>query len=388
MYLTKRSAIKLVIILGIVDLFADMTYEGARSISGQFLAQLGASGIVVGVAAGFGEMIGYGFRLISGYISDRTGKYWLVTFIGYIFNLLAVPLLAWAGNWQIAVALMIVERFGKALRAPSKDAILSYATKETGRGWGFGLHEAMDQIGAVLGPLLMSAILYFQGGYRLGFGVLLIPALMALSFLAIACLLYPRPHELEIAHPNLEGKGFNRKFWIYLAAASCVAAGYVDFPLMAFHFEKESFMHEAWVPLFFSLAMAFAGLTALVLGPLYDRKGIGVLMGATAVSAFFAPLAFGGGLYFALAGIMLWGLGLGAQESIMRAVVADLVPMKKRGTAYGLLNIWFGIAWFLGSALMGYLYDVSLPALIVFSVGMQLIAIPLINFSNNRVKIK
>lgn len=374
--LSKNSAIKLVILLGVVSLFADMTYEGARSITGQYLAVLGASGTVVGVVAGFGELIGYGFRLVSGYVSDRTGRYWFITIAGYALNLLAVPLLALAGNWPLAVSLLILERFGKALRSPAKDAILSYATKETGRGWGFGLHEAMDQIGAVSGPLILSAVLFYNGSYQLCFALLLIPALLALSILVVAWRLYPRPQELEVAHPSLEPEGLSKKFWVYLAAVSCVAAGYVDFPLMAFHFQKHSLVQEAWVPVFFALAMASSGLSALLLGSLYDKKGISVLVGATAVSSLFAPLVFFDGIYFVLLGMILWGIGLGAQESIMRAVVANLVPMKKRGTAYGFLNIWFGISWFLGSALMGYLYDISLISLVLFSVGMQLVAIP------------
>src|SRR5580658_3323122 len=140
--LSKNTAIKFVILLGIVSFFGDMTYEGARSITGQYLAILGASGTVVGVVAGLGELFGYSVRLVSGYISDKTGKYWLVTFIGYTLNLFAVPLLALAGNWPLAASLMILERFGKSIRSPAKDAMLSYATKEVGRGWGFGLHEA------------------------------------------------------------------------------------------------------------------------------------------------------------------------------------------------------------------------------------------------------
>lgn len=372
--LSKNTAIKFVILLGIVSLFADMTYEGARSITGQYLAVLGASGAVVGMVAGFGELIGYGFRLISGYVSDKTGKYWLITFIGYFLNLIAVPLLALAGNWQIAAALIILERLGKAIRSPSKDAMLSYATKEIGRGWGFGLHEAMDQIGAIVGPLIVSAVLYYQGTYQAGFAILLIPAVCALSVLALARFLYPRPQDLEVETQEVRVEGFSKKYWLYIAAVSCVAAGYVDFSLIAYHFEKMSVIPTVWIPVFFSIAMAADGLSALVFGRLYDKKGISILVLATLVSAFFAPLVFVDGFYFALFGMILWGIGLGSQESIMRAVVANLVQMDRRGTAYGTLNIWFGISWFLGSVLMGFLYDVSLLSLIVFSMGIQLMS--------------
>jgi MFS family permease len=369
---------KFVILLGIVSLFADMTYEGARSITGQYLAILGASGTIVGIVAGMGELIGYGFRLVSGYISDKTGKYWLVTFVGYALNLLAVPLLALAGNWPMAAVLMILERLGKSIRSPSRDAMLSYATKEMGRGWGFGLHESMDQTGAIIGPLIVSAVLYFQGSYQMSFAILLIPALLALSVLFCAKMLYPRPQDLEVENPELEMEGFSKKYWLYIIAISCVAAGYVDFPLIAYHFKKVAVISDAWMPIFFSVAMAAAGLSALIFGRLYDKKGFSVLIFVTALSSFFVPLVFLDGFYYALAGMILWGIGIGAQESIMRAFIANLVKMSKRGTAYGLLNIWFGIFWFLGSALMGFLYDVSLISLIIFSFGIQLVAIPLL----------
>lgn len=376
--LSKNKAITFVILLGIVSLFADMTYEGARSIMGQYLAILGASGATVGIVAGFGELIGYGFRLVSGYLSDKTGKYWLITFIGYALNLIAVPLLALAGNWPLAASLMILERLGKAIRNPSRDAMLSYATKETGRGWGFGLHEAMDQIGAIVGPLIVSAVLYYKGTYQTSFAILLIPAICALSVLAVAKFLYPHPQDLEVESENVKTKGFSKKYWLYIVAISCVAAGYVDFSLIAYHFEKSGFISSVWIPVFFSIAMAADGLAALVFGRLYDTKGISVLIFITAVSSFFAPLVFIDGFYFALVGMILWGIGIGSQESIMRAVVANLVQMDKRGTAYGTLNIWFGVSWFLGSALMGFLYDISILSLIIFSMGIQLIAIPIL----------
>lgn len=372
----RKSAIKFIVILGIVSLFADMTYEGARSITGQYLAVLGASGLVVGLVAGFGELIGYGIRLLFGYISDRTGKYWAITFLGYAINLFAVPLLALAGNWQLAASLMILERFGKAIRTPAKDAMLSYAAHQTGRGWGFGLHEAMDQIGAIVGPLIVSLVLYHQGTYQMGFALLLIPALCALGVLTVARILYPRPRDLEIEKQELHEGGFSRKYWLYIVAISCVAAGYVDFSLIAYHFQKGATVPTAWVPIFFSIAMAADGLAALILGRLFDVKGISVLIFITAFSSLFAPLVFFDGFYPSLIGMILWGIGIGSQESIMRAVVANLVPVNKRGTAYGTLNLWFGLSWFLGSSLMGLLYDYSWLFLVLFSLGMQLTAIP------------
>lgn len=375
--LSRKTAIKFIILLGFVSLFADMTYEGAKSITGQYLAILGASGIVVGFVAGFGEFIGYGFRLIFGYFSDKTQRYWCFTILGYAINLLAVPLIALAGNWPLAATLMILERFGKAVRSSAKDAMLSYATKEVGRGWGFGIHEAMDQTGAILGPLIVSFTLYHQGTYPFSFAILLIPALCALGVLFVAWRLYPRPQDLEITHIRIEGKGFTKIYWIYLLAISLVAAGYIDFPLIAYHFQKTDHLSVVWIPILFAIAMASAGISSLIFGKLYDRYGISILIYLTAISSLFVLLVFLPFFYTALFGMILWGIGIGAQESIMRAYVADLVSVKKRATAYGMLNLWFGTFWFMGSTFIGYLYDVSITYLIIFSLGIQLITLPL-----------
>ncbi len=376
--ISSASALKFVVLLGVVSLFADMTYEGARSITGPYLMLLGASATAVGVVAGLGELAGHALRLASGYLSDRTGRYWAITFVGYGVNLLAVPLLALAGHWEVAAALMIAERIGKALRTPARDAMLSHATAGMGHGWGFGLHEALDQTGAVLGPLIVTGVLYVGGEYRTGFAVLLVPALIALTVLATARLLYPRPQDLEIGTPPLRTSGFDRRFWLYLAAVALLAAGFADFPLIAYHFGKAATVPVAWIPAFYAVAMGVDALAALLFGRLYDRHGLRVLGVAALLSSLVAPLVFLGGFNRALLGMALWGVGMGAQESIMRAAVAGMVASGRRGTAFGVFNTGFGIAWFLGSALLGVLYDFSLPALVIFSVGAQLLSLPVL----------
>jgi MFS family permease len=382
---TKRDsqrALRLVVLLGVVSLFADMTYEGARSIAGPFLAVLGASGTVVGLVGGLGELAGYGLRLWSGRLADRTHRYWTITIVGYAVNLLAVPLLALAGHWSLAAALMVLERVGKAIRTPARDVMLSYATTHTGRGWGFGLHEALDQTGATVGPLVVAGVLWWRGDYRMSFAVLLVPALAALALLLIGRAVYPRPQDLEPAGQTIATQGFSRAFWVYVAGTCMVAAAYADYPLLAYHFERVGSVPKEWIAVFYAIAMAVDGVAALVMGRWFDRRGIVVLVGATALSALVAPLAFGAGFGVALAGAVLWGIGMGAQESIMRAAVAELTPAERRGHAYGLFNMLFGVAWFAGSALMGWLYDVSLPALIAFSVALQGAALPLFVISH------
>ncbi len=376
--ISKGTALKFVVLLGVVSLLADTTYEGARSITGPFLAFLGASGTVVGFVAGFGELIGYSLRLVSGHISDRTRKYWTITIVGYGINLLAVPLLALASKWDIAVLLLIAERLGKAIRTPPRDAMLSYATVKMGRGWVFGLHEALDQVGAMLGPLIVALILYFGGGYRTSFGILLAPALLALSVLMVARQLYPQPRDFETAIVRVQGKGIPKVFWVYLTAVALIAMGYVDFPLIAYHFKKASVVPDNWIPVFYAIAMGVDALAALLFGRLFDRVGISILIVTTMVSSIFVPLVFLGGFYFALLGMVLWSVGMGVGESIMKAAIAGMVSIDIRGSAYGILNTAYGIFWFVGSALMGILYDISIPFLIVFSVAAQLASIPLL----------
>lgn len=373
-----RSALKFVALLGVVSLFADFTYEGARSVVGPFLGTLGASATAVGLVAGFGELVGYALRLVSGYLSDRTQRYWAITILGYSVNLLAVPLLALAGRWEMAAALLILERVGKALRTPARDAILSHATSRIGQGWGFGLHEALDQVGAVLGPLAVAAVIYLGEGYRVALATLLVPALVALAVLLAARSLYPRPQDLEPQATALQIQGLSPLFWLYLTGVGLIAAGFADFPLIAFHFGHTEVVTKAWIPAFYSVAMGVDAISALVFGRLYDRMGLRILMIVTLFSALFAPLVFLGGFHAALLGMALWGVGMGAQESIMRAAVAGMAPQQRRGTAYGIFNAGYGLAWFLGSALMGILYDLSRPALVAFSIAVQLLSLPLL----------
>jgi len=376
--LENRSAMTFVVLVGVVSLFADMTYEGGRSVIGPYLATLGASGMAVGFAAGFGELVGYGLRLFSGALADRTKRYWLLTFLGYGINLLAVPLLALAGHWNAAVGLSIAERLGKAIRTPPRDAMLSHATQSLGRGWGFGLHEAMDQTGATLGPLLMALVLYLKEGYRTGFALLLIPALLALGTLYTAWRFYPHPENLEIKTPEMSAEGFSSHFWLFIVAAGLIAAGYADFSLIAYHLQKMRVVSSMTIPVLYAGAMGVEAISALGLGWLYDRRGLSTLILATVLSAFFAPLAFGSSVAMALGGMVLWGVGMGASESVMKATVARMAPADKRATAYGLFNMGYGVFWFAGSVLLGWLYDRSLPGLMLFSVLAQLAAVPLL----------
>jgi MFS family permease len=373
----QRRALKFVLLIGVVSFFADFTYEGARSVTGPYLAILGASATLVGFIAGLGELLGYGLRLVSGRLSERTGEFWPITIFGYVVQMSAVPLLALAPNWQIAGLLIVMERIGKAIRNPPRDVMLSHAAKQIGYGWGFGLHEALDQFGALFGPLVVAAVLATRGSYRTAFAVLLVPAIVTLALLVIARFLYPRPEGLEVSVPKIKAAGLPRIFWIYLAGAALVAAGFADFSLIAYHFQKASVIPGTWVPVFYSVAMAVSGIGSLLFGRLFDRVGLWILVPLTIISAASAPIVFLGGFWLALTGSALWGLGMGVHESIIPAAVATMVPQERRPSAYGIFTAAYGIFWFVGSVVIGRLYDVSITALIMFSVITQLIAIPM-----------
>jgi MFS family permease len=356
----NKAALQFIVLMGIVSLCADVTYQGARGITGPFFKTLGASATAVGVVAGLGELIGYVLRIVSGYASDRTRRYWTIAFIGYGVNLLAVPLLALAGRWEVAAGLILLERIGKAIRVPARDAMLSHATKQVGHGWGFGLHKALDQIGAMTGPLIIALVLYFNSAaYRVGFAILLVPALAALAMLLRGRLLYP------------DTRGFETK------TIKLIAAGYADWPLIAYHMSNVGMISGVWISISYAIAMAVGAGAALGFGRLFDRIGISALVVATLISALFAPFAFSQRFSFAIVGVVLWGIGMAAQESVMRAAIAPMVPVDKRGSAYGVFNTGFGVAWFLGSAVMGKLYDTSVLALMIFSVVLQLASVPL-----------
>jgi MFS family permease len=375
-----------VLVIGVVSFFADFTYEGSRSVTGQFLQVLGASGVVVSTVAGLGELLGYGLRISSGRISERTGEFWRITFVGYIVQMAAVPLLALAGNWEIAALLILLERVGKAIRNPPRDVMLSHAAKEIGFGWGFGIHEALDQFGALFGPLLVAIVLAHRGQYQIAFATLLIPAVMTLLLLSIARWLYPRPQDMEAQSSRIETKGLPRIFWVYLGGAALVSAGFADFQLIAFHFQQAAVVRSTLIPVFYSGAMAVSGAGSLVFGRLFDRFGIAVLIPLTAISAAFAPLVFLGSFWLALTGAALWGLGMGVHESIIPAAVAIMVPAERRPSAYGLFTGAYGLFWFAGSVVIGLLYDHSLHAVVAFCVILEIAAIPIFISVNRQMR--
>lgn len=380
---SASAAFRFVLTLGLVNLFADMTYEGGASINGPFLGSLGATAAAISIIAGVGEFLGYSLRLVAGYVADRTGKYWLITFIGYSINLLAVPAMTLADHWLAAALFIFAERTGRAIRKPTVEGMLSYTTSQYGRGWVYALNTSLDETGATLGPLLITLVLLEAGGtaYRTGYAVLLVSSILALATLAVARYFFPAPAQLE-AGPTAQMKGFGASYWLSMIAAACFGAGLMSFEFVSFHFTSKGIITGFWVPFFLAIATAAGVAASLLFGLLYDRYGLRIILIAVLVSAFSSPLIFLGGFYVALAGLILWGIGYAVQDTLLKAMVAGMLPEGKRNLAFGLFYAGYGCGWLIGSIAVGLLYEYSIPFVITFAMAAQLISLPLFVFAH------
>lgn len=374
--LDRRAVYLILLLFGIVSLCGDVIYEGARSVTGPYLYALGGSALVVGIVAGLGEFLGYGLRILSGHLADATHRYWTLTFIGYGM-LIAVPLLALAGSWEVAALLFIAERMGKGIRAPVKDAILSNVTVGVGRGWGFAVHEALDQIGAVIGPVIFSAAYLLHGDYRTGFALLLFPFALMILVLTLTRRIVPAPADFEAAAaPKLEAPP-PAALVPYGVFTAVTMAGFVAFPLVAYHLTTTGIVPAAEIPLYYAVAMGVDAVVALAAGRAYDRIGLSVLAAVPVIGIAVPFLAFSLSPSWVLFGAALWGASMGIQETVLRAAVADYTHLSKRARAYGIFNTVYGAGWFAGSMVLGWAYAVSVPLVIAFAAGAQVLALPL-----------
>ena len=391
------QAMAFIVLFGIVSLFSDMTHEGASSIRGAYLSLLGASAATIGFVSGLGELIGYSMRYVFGKLTDRSKKYWGMTIAGYVLDIAAVPLLALVGEhgWVAACALLVVQRMGKAIKKPAKDTIMSFAASQEGVGKSFGIQEVLDQIGAFLGPMLLYLVMLFKTDgttfevYAACFAVLAIPGAITLVLLIITRCKFPNPEHFEPEPKEFVPFKMKKEFILYIAGISLFAFGFIDYSIIIMHVsrtyshlasglsETTSLVSTGTLPLLYAGAMLVDAVAALFFGLMYDKKGVKALVWSTVISAPFAVFVFASdSVPMLLLGIALWGVGMGAQESILKAAVTSMVPKASRATGYGIFECSFGAFWFLGSWLLGVLYDVSIPAMIAVSVAAQLAAIP------------
>ena len=374
----KKRAFIFLLFLGFISLLSDFTHEGARSIYGNYLGIIGVSAFLVAFISGLGEFLGQGLRIVTGYIADKTKKYWFMMILGYAVNLLVIPLLGLVDGsmWQIALVLIVLERIGKAIRAPAKSALTSFTAPHLGAGKAFAIQEALDQVGAFLGPLLVFMILGTSDAdplskYQLSFGVLGIFAVLTLVLLVIAKTKYPNPDQFELSTGSSKITK-NPIFIFYLVAICFIALGFIDYPVIALHLETTNTIDVIYIPLLYSVAMGVDALSALGFGQLYDKIGVKSLIIAILIAMLFAPFIFlSNSVVMQIIGVVLWGVGMGAQESILKSAIALIVKKEKRATAYGIFNSVFGFAWFVGSIIVGLLYEKSLLAVVIFSVSME-----------------
>jgi len=399
-----KSAIQLIVFFGLISLFGDIVYEGARSVNGPYLKTLAVNAALVGFIAGFGELMGYALRLLSGYYADKTKAYWVFTFVGYGL-VIAVPLLSLAGVWQVAAVMMVAERIGKGLRAPAKDTIVSSAAKKVGTGFGFGLQEALDQIGALLGPLIFAAYFAFNGAtnktavdYRHAYSLFWIPFILVMVFVVIAYLKVPDPTKFEPPPTAAkEPDKLSKLFWIYTFFAFTTALGFISFAIMGYHFKAKNILTDAMIPVYYAIAMVVDGGAALVIGIWYDKlkikyknhaAGLITLMTMPLLSAIIPFMAFSNSKWVAFSSAVLWGIVMGAHETVMKSAIADITPMKKRGTGYGVFSTAYGLALFAGAFVAGILYDFSIPVLCWAIVVVQVIATVIFVVMNKEIGMK
>ena len=386
---------------GVVSLSADMVYEGARSVTGPLLASLGASAVLVGLVTGLGEAMALVLRLVSGRWADRSGRYWRLTLVGYAITAVCVPALAvtpFLAGAGLAVAcfLILAERTGKAVRSPAKTALLAHAASGVGLGRGFAVHKALDQLGAVAGPLLVAAVAALTGLLWPALAVLVVPgvaALVVLTFIrrrtgdpdtappakpSVAGAVAAAPTRGRLASWFSPGDGLPRAFWLFAAAAGAATAGLVTFGVISFHLTREHVVPVAAVPLVYAAAMAAEALAALATGWAYDRVAGRVLLVLPFLVAAVPALAFTRSEPVVLVGVLLWGAAMGVQDSTVKALVADLVTAPTRASAYGVFAAVQGAAAVLGGVLAGALYERSLPALVAVVAASQLVALVLL----------
>lgn len=389
----RISALRFVAWFGLVSALGDVVYEGARSVIGPYLATFGASAATVGLVTGIGEAVALVLRLGTGPLSDRTGRPWPQTIAGYALTMVCVPLLAIAGGTPSAAALYNGERLGKAVRSPSRDTMLAHASAVVGVGRTFGLHEALDQTGALAGPLLIAAVLALGGGYKLAFALLAIPGAIALVVLARLRAAAPDPSHYEPAAQVSDAKRMRldthlpARFWLYSGFSALTMLGFATWAVLAYHLVHRHVLSASTIPILYAAAMGAAALASLGVGRLYDRTGFRGLVVLPLLAAAVPVLSFSTSIPAVVAGAVVWGAGMGVHDSTMRAAVTDLVPRARRGAGYGTFTAIYGLAWLIGAAMIGVLYDTSVTAIEVVVVAVQAAAllalIPLLRSDRN-----
>jgi MFS family permease len=349
-------------------MMGDVVYEGSRGIVPSYLEFLGATALIVGLVGGLGDFLGYALRLVSGFLADTTRAYWIFIFLGYGL-IVSIPLLGLRLGLEIAVILVLLERLGKALRSPARDTVLSIIGKDLGAGKAFGIHELLDQIGAIGGPLLVIVLmLYSNNNYNYAFSFLFLPFVALLAVLAYT---YKRIGSKAIVFETrkIEGKKekLAKSFYTYTFAVLLNSAGLITYTLILYKASTILQPTQQWiVPLIYLLIQGVDAPMALIAGYAYDKFGIGVLVMPFLLSLFPPLLTMvSAELLTLIVAAIVFGLVLGTQESIYRAAVSELTPISSRGTAYGIFNTAYGVGFLISGAVYGLLMELKPPFILV-----------------------
>jgi MFS family permease len=380
----RISAIRFVAWFGLVSALGDVVYEGARSIIGPLFATFGASAATIGLITGIGEAVALVLRLVTGPFSDRTGRPWPQTIVGYGLTMVCVPLIALTGSLAPAALLYNGERFGKAVRTPSRDTMLAHASAVVGVGRTFGLHEALDQSGALAGPLLLALVLGAGGSLKQCLAILAVPGAVAMIVLVRLRLAAPHPEDYDPQAVVSDAKKLTldtrlpRQFWLYSAFSAATMLGFSTWAVLAYHLVHKDVVHEGAVPVLYAGAMGAAAVAALLFGRIYDRQGFRGLVALPVLAAVVPVLSFSTNVAAVSVGALVWGVAMGVHDSTMRAAVTDLVPRSRRGAGYGVFTAIYGIAWLVGAAVIGVLYDHGVALTETFVVAVQVVALGLL----------
>jgi MFS family permease len=376
-----------------------MVYEGMRSVAGPFLGELGASAFTVGLVTGAGEAVALALRLVTGPWADHSGRHWRLTVVGYAMTAVCVPLLAvapfvGAAGVVLASVLILLERTGKAVRSPAKSALLARMALRMGRGRGFAIHKALDQVGAFAGPLLVAGAAALTGTYWPGFALLAVPGAVSLLLLAQLGRRVPGITErdpeddppaagptggvLRRVRARTLGTDLPRVFHLFSLSSALTTAGLMTFGVISYRLVDAGLVTLAAVPVVYALAMAVEAVAALATGELFDRWGPRVLLAVPVVVVAVPAAVLADSLAVVLVGVALWGAATGVQDSTVKAYVAGLVGPSRRATAYGIFAGVQGLGALAGGALAGALVDSHQAALVAGVAALQAVALGLL----------
>ncbi|GFO61030.1 MFS transporter [Geomonas silvestris] len=367
--------------LGLVSMFMDISSEMIHSLLPLFLVgSLGASTFLVGLIEGLAESTALIVKVFSGTLSDYLGKRKFLAVFGYSLSALTKPLFAVAPTVGLVFAARMLDRVGKGVRGAPRDALVADLAPPGMRGAAFGLRQALDTVGALLGPLLaVGLMLLWADDFRAVFWVALVPGFLAVLLLAFGVEEPARSEGARRTNPirreNL-ARLTGAYWWVVGIGAVFTLARFSEAFLVLR--AKEGGVPVALVPLVMvGMNLVYSG-SAYPFGRLSDRKSHATLLSLgllVLIAADFVLAASGHWSTVAL-GVSLWGLHMGMTQGLLAAMVAHAAPEDLRGTAFGFFNLVSGIAMLIASAAAGELWD-RFGAPITFYAGAGFAAVTL-----------